>query len=59
MLGFQEWLIIIGVLAFIIVPWLNKQGNKPKRVSPKRESQVESKKKEPRAHDVPYTREEN
>lgn len=55
MFGIWEWLIIVLVLGWIIVPWLNRRNNAAKKVKPKREFRVEKSEEEKSAREVPFT----
>ncbi len=58
MFGFWEWLIILVILAWIVIPYANKMGKSAKKVQPKRENQVYEEKREPTSKEVPYSPEE-
>lgn len=60
MFGIWEWLIIILVLGWIVVPWMNRKSKAAKKkVRPKREYRVEQSESEKSAREVPFTPEKD
>ncbi len=59
MFGIWEWLIIVLVLGWIVVPWLNRKKNAAKKVKPKREFRVEKSDSDKSAREVPFTPEKD
>ncbi len=59
MFGIWEWLIIILVLGWIVVPWLNRKNQATKKVKQKREFRVEKTEADKSAREVPFTPEQD
>lgn len=59
MFGIWEWLIIILVLGWIVVPWLNRKNKATKKVKQQREFRVEKAESDKSAREVPFTPEQD
>ena len=58
MFGLWEWLIIVIVLGWIVVPWLQRKSNATKKVKPRREHRVEQAEADKKAREVPFSPED-
>ncbi|MDP5170190.1 MAG: hypothetical protein NWR72_08085 [Bacteroidia bacterium] len=55
MLGFWEWILIVLLMSWIVVPWVNRKRNNSKPVKISREGKKEEPKPSTKAREVPYT----